>query len=279
MNKALGYSQTLFDPQSPGRLCRGRERWVESFPDDENHGVERLVISGAEFSDDTARDARRGLPFAGVTCGGLLGYLFPDQPLLAFCEQGQIGDAPADAVAIEPHLQPRYGGRRMDRCVRWRAPVSGAEAIDALIGKSSTAVDGFVPWQGELSTELEEALFLLTGCGERLGFPQRRFQPAALPVLLELVPWVVLVHLDKHGPALGIYSLKALGLHGALDEAGAEFDTLSVPFSIPPMLARWDRALYELRQVWPAGTEFPVPPGDNRAPAYERPRQPKPAEE
>jgi hypothetical protein len=269
MVKALGYSQTLFDPQSPGRLCRGRERWIESFPDDEQHSLHRLVISGATFSDDTARDALRGLACSGVSCGRILAHLFPDLPLLAFCEQGRIDMIPEGAVAIEPHLQPRYGGRRFDRCVRWRVPVQGAEAIDALLGEEPSLADGFLPWPGELSPELEEAIYLLTGMGERLGIPVRGFQPAALPIVLEHVPWVLLVHLDKHGPALGIYSREPLGLEQALAAAGPLLGTLSVPFSIPPMLARWDRALYELRQVWPDG-EFPVPPGEARAPSYER---------
>ncbi len=270
MVKALGHSQTLFDPQNPGRLCRGRERWVESFPCEEQHGLERLVISGAAFSDDTARDAKRGLAYAGVSCGAVLEHLFPEQPLLAFCEQGQMDQVPEGTVAFEPHLQPRFGGRRFDRCVRWRVPALGATAIDALLAGDSAVADGFLPWSGDLSPELEEAIFLLTGQGERLGYPMRRFQPAALPVLLELVPWVALVHLDKHDSALGIYSLEPLGLQQALMDAGPVLGTLSVPFSIPPMLARWDRALYELRQGWPRDSEFPVPPGESRPPAYER---------
>ena len=270
MVQALGYSQTLFDPEHPGRLCRGRERWVESFPMDGKVSLERLVISGAAFTDDTARDARRGLSFAGVSCGQVLELLFPDQQLLAFCEQGQVGDLPFDTVMVESHRQPRFGGRRFDRCLRWRAVLQGAEALDLVVGDQPDAADGFVPWSGALGEELESALFLLTGQGERLGYPVRRFQPAALPVLLELVPWVALVHLDKHAPALGIYSLSSLGLETVLAQAGARFETLSVPFSIPPMLARWDRALYELRQTWPRGVEFPVPPGESHPPAYER---------
>ena len=39
---------------------------------------------------------------------------------------------------------------------------------------------------------------------------------------------------------------------------------LFVPFAIPPMLARWDRALWDLRQDWDAELrgEFPVPAGE-----------------
>ena len=54
---ALGYSHTEFLPSKPGRLCRGRERWIEPFEiDDEPGMVHRLVISGAAFDDDSAKD-------------------------------------------------------------------------------------------------------------------------------------------------------------------------------------------------------------------------------
>ena len=38
-----------------------------------------------------------------------------------------------------------------------------------------------------------------------------------------------------------------------------------MPFAIPPMLARWDRALYELRMDWDPehDGEFPVPPAED----------------
>ena len=31
MVHALGYSIDTFDPADPGRLCRGREQWIESY--------------------------------------------------------------------------------------------------------------------------------------------------------------------------------------------------------------------------------------------------------
>jgi hypothetical protein len=36
------------------------------------------------------------------------------------------------------------------------------------------------------------------------------------------------------------------------------------------MLARWDRALFDLRQAWRGPGEFPVPPGEQRIPSYHR---------
>ena len=69
----------------------------------------------------------------------------------------------------------------------------------------------------------------------------------------------ILLHLDKHGSVLGIYSEEKVEaeavLQGLCDQCGG----LLVPFAIPPMLARWDRALSELKAIWPDAEAFPVP--------------------
>ncbi len=261
MHRALGYSQTQFDPEKPGRLCRGRERWVEEYPLEQSALLRRLVISGAVFSDDTARDARRGLSFSELGTGAVLEALFGVQALLAFGEQGEPQEVPPGALLAESFDQPRYGGRRMDRCVRWRVTVQGAAEVDALQARHPTVLDGFLPFDGQLSPALEEALFLLTGYGERLGRPVRRYQPSAFPALLACVPWVACFHEDKHASALCIYSRERLAAEEALRALCERHQVLPVPFSIPPMLARWDRALFELRSDWRGEEEFPITPG------------------
>lgn len=268
MVQALGFSLTAFDPGDPGRLCRGRERWVEGFPLDDPPPLSRLVVSGASFSDDSARDARRGLPFSGISVGSVLDALAPSQPLVAFCEQGEPGCLPKGAMLVEIYEQPRYGGRRMDRCARWRVAVTGPEEVDAL---SSFQPDGFVPFSGAPPPALEEALFLLTGHGDRLASPARRYQASALPDVLAQVPWVAVLHADKHAPALALYSAAPLpGTAAALERLAARHGRLAVPFSIPPMLARWDRALYEMRLAWPPDRgDFPVPPSEDRMRGHE----------
>ena len=82
---------------------------------------------------------------------------------------------------------------------------------------------------------------------------------------------VVLIHLDKHGPSPAVYTTERLQPHDALRALAQGTTTLAVPFAIPPMLARWDRALWELRQAWDeaADGEFPVP----AAPARSRSRR------
>ena len=59
MVQAIGYVTEQFDPAVPGRLCRGRERWIEyetMGAVDECTGVHRIIMSGASFSDDRARE-------------------------------------------------------------------------------------------------------------------------------------------------------------------------------------------------------------------------------
>jgi len=265
MIHALGISVTSFDPANPGRLCRGRERWIEGYPIDVSGPIHRVVISGARFSDDSARDAARGLSFSMLSAGEVLQALFPGRVFLAFREQGEVGHTPESAILVETHVQPRYGGRVRDNCVRWRARADDAATLSDLVGDGPGAADGFIPFEagGELSAEVEQLLFLLTGYSERLSVPERRFQPAALQELLAIVPFVVCVHLDKHASVLGIYAREPIDCTG-LERLAVERGVLVVPFTIPPMLARWDRALYELRLAWRGdnGAEFPVPPGD-----------------
>ena len=63
-------------------------------------------------------------------------------------------------------------------------------------------------------------------------------------------------------PCLGIYASETLEGQAVLGELSDDVACLSVPFAIPPMLARWDRALWELRQDWDEvrDGEYPVPP-------------------
>ena len=98
--------------------------------------------------------------------------------------------------------------------------------------------------QGGFSEALRGLLFLLTGYRND-GPPFRGFQPTALPELLSQsgVIAVILVHQDKHAPCIGIYSNgDGQGLLERLQAIGPE-KGMVVPFAIPPMLARWDRAL------------------------------------
>lgn len=268
MVQALGFSQTAFNPLDPGRLCRGRERWIEPWPsedgDSEAPGLHRLVLSGARFSDDSAADAMRGLTYSGIDIPTLISALFPRKPLLAFMEDGHPADIPEAAEAVEAYEGYRAGGLTEVGLVRWVRRVSGVREIREVLGDpTEERVRGFLVLdQADAPVEeLSERLFQLVGMST-LDSPPARFQPAAMPELLEHARAIVILHRDKHGPSLGVYTREPLKIEGRLESLAEKSGTLVVPFAIPPMLARWDRALAELRTWWTQNREeeFPVPP-------------------
>ncbi len=291
MVQAIGYVTESFDPATPGRLCRGRERWIEyetMGAAEECNGIHRIILSGATFTDDRARDARRGLNFGPVDIWALLHALLGDGLLIAYCEEGHPHEIPEDAANIENHTVARPGGGLREWRVRWHVEVrdeaslhaameAGADVFFSLDKATDTpainshespiippVADAFTGLSSHIDESLAQALFLLTGFRCE-GRPNRYFQPWGIPAVLEHANAVALVHRDKHGPALGVYRN---GEHDFAD-AFTRFETnaggpLFVPFAIPPMLARWDRALWDLRQQWDAEVrgEFPVPAGE-----------------
>jgi len=289
MVQALGYVTETFDPASPGRLCRGRERWIEyetmEPAGEEESDIQRIVLSGASFSDDRARDAKRGLGFGPVSLTTLLHTLLGEGPLIAYCEEGHPHQVPEQAAGVEHHTVARPGGSLREWRVRWHTQVDTAESLHAAI---DAGADVFIqlseahadpastvhesplipPVADEESSltsffneSLAQALFFLTGF-RAPGRPNRYFQPWGIPAVLEHVSAVALLHRDKHGPALGVYSKLSFDMGAVLTRFSEGTDSpLLVPFAIPPMLARWDRALWELRQHWDTETygDFPVP--------------------
>ena len=287
MIRALGVSETPFDPFDPGRLCRGRERWVDPWECDPPHpSVQRLIISGAAFDDDSARDARRGVAFSGIRLAKLLAALFPGKTLIAFMEDGHPADIPEGADGVEAYSGHRAGGRGHEPMVRWTHVLDDASALAASIdvpsfeGTASAEELGLAPEFGPdlvaservrgfvvadaMTPALAEKLFLFVGMST-LDSPPARFQPGALPEILRDVPAIIALHRDKHGPVIGVYSREPIGANERIAALCAEVGALLVPFAIPPMLARWDRALSDLRRTWNEATQgpFPVPANTN----------------
>ncbi|MCB9682752.1 MAG: hypothetical protein H6733_14900 [Alphaproteobacteria bacterium] len=278
MVRALGYSHNEFRPDNPGRLCRGRERWIEPYElEGDVRPAWRLVVSGAEFTDDSAADARRGVLHSGLDLAGLIAALLPRKELLAFMEDGHPADIPEGAEGVEMYTGHRAGGRSEELMVRWFKRVSGVTQIRELIGHDENPdVLGFALLDADvdIDDDVRQRFFALVGMG-CLDSPPARFQPAALPDVLEVAKAVVLLHRDKHGPAVGVYSRTREPLEDRIlalcDKEGA----LPVRFAIPPMLARWDRAIAEARTEWMSThtEEFPVPVSPE--PSTWEPRRPR----
>lgn len=272
MIRAFGFCNDTFDPLAPGRLCRGRERWIEPLPDaPASPRLARTVCSGAVFSDDSARDAKRGFRYSGMAAGKLLQALFPGGKIHGFCEAGDPRALPSTLAVEEDYVRAIGGGIRSEPAVRWVAPVQKLDEIDLWMegqrddGLAAPRADGFVVLDGPVRPGLVEALFYLVGYADPDDRPSRRYCPAAIPQVLEHARALVLLHLDKHAPAIAIYTREPLESDGLIDLAARAAGAFPVPFAIPPMLARWDRALFELRMDWDLEQdgEFPVPPADD----------------
>src|SRR6185503_14834291 len=94
--------------------------------------VPRVVISGSEFSDETARDAMRGLRYSGLTIGQAFRAIYATEPVFASCEDGHPHTVPADAVQREDYASPTPGPLST-WCARWIMPCPEPEAIDGAI--------------------------------------------------------------------------------------------------------------------------------------------------
>ena len=287
MIAAIGYNTSTFFPDNPDRLCRGRERWIDSqlLETIENEPLHRVVISGACFQDDSARNALRGIRCADISHGDLLRSLFVTADIVGWAEDADPTKIPGSATGVELAQRNVPFGSVGTWFARYELVCDSAEKIETAV---TAGVDVFLinpklredeetftnfselpPLHGEqslppvLSDDLRNKLFYLTG--SRTGYRSFcRFQAAALPDLLEDCDCVVLLHHDKHDYCFGLYTKNSLQMDELVQSIEERLGLIVVPFSIPPMLARWDRAIWELRRRWDSDKNgsFPIPPSD-----------------
>ena len=171
MASALGFVIEVFDPTTPGRLCRGRERWIEyetMETEEESTPIHRIIMSGATFSDDRARDARRGIAFGPVGYAPLLQSLLGDGMLVAYCEEGHPQEVPETAAGVEHHTVARPGGE-----------VLAGEEVDAVVVEEAAAPEAAGASRGAVALR---AALIAARSGSSQPMAQRKSQrrPLAL---------------------------------------------------------------------------------------------------
>ena len=262
MPNALGFHEGKFNPYKPGRLSRGRERWITPWPEpDEAEAIQRVTISGTTLTDDAARDNLRGVAHSGLSLAHLITDLFPRRHFVGFMEDGHASEIPDDATEVEAFLASTAGGRGRTPAVRWRKTANGLTGLLSLLPAEQAKTDllglAVLPSDNKTPDGLSNLLYALTGLSTQ-DSPPARFQPGALIDLLAVIPALILFHRDKDGAAVSIYTTNTVFTE-KLEAVATKRDVLLVPFSIAPMLARWDRALFEWRQNWNKEDPFPVP--------------------
>ena len=96
---------------------------------------------------------------------------------------------------------------------------------------------------------LQEAVYLLTGQGDDSKWPVARFQPQWRRFWTIARPLFACIRTSMVLPSACTVARRWTST-AELRALAVEANCLPVPFAIPPMLARWDRALYELRVGW-----------------------------
>ena len=269
----LGYSQTLFSTKRPERLCRGREFWIYQPEEVEDVSIFRTVISGTRMNRRYITSLSRGLRCTGKEIYPLLSVLFPERQLIGFVEEGIASKVPSQACGVEHYQLSRPFESNQKWFARYEIPVNDEweeklldEGMDIIVIPKSTAskktqINNPIPALVDeeikasiLSEDIRKSLFLLAGHRN----PQNSyalFQAVGIAETLKHCEVLILLHRDKHDVCLGIYTQEAPYI--IPKTALEELDFMLVPFSIPPMLARWERALQDLERNWKADTPFP----------------------
>lgn len=263
----LGFSQTLFSIHRPDRLCRGREHWIYQPEDTPEEVIFRTVISGTTIKDSRIRYLDRGLRCSGKSLAEITSILFAKKTMIGWVEEGDARNIPPEACGVETYqishpFGPvhKWGARyevdiqskKLDEYVEKGMEVWVIDPIERDSTEVVRDISPIPPLYGEairpplLSEKLRDALFLLTGHRNAQN-TIALFQPIAISEVLKYCSAVVLVHKDKHDICLGIYTQeKEFAM--PVQALAKKLDVVMVPFAIPPMLARWDRALRDLQK-------------------------------
>ena len=290
MISAIGYSKNTFTPFRPQKLGRGKESWLEEvYSETEmvlklmaeqqasaDQTIHRIIFSGAKLEDISAKNTERALMASGVTAGELLFALYPDAELVVCGEE--CGSVPEGAVGVEAYRVSETTGVLGAWRYRWTLPCKEPQQLDKAVSLGGQVVlidpqkreeepvnvlaaenpPDFEQAPPMLSEAAKQALFLLSN-GRAY---KAKYRASALPKILTHASQVALFHNDRNGYALGVYSHQDPEIDTHLDAYARSRAILLVPFVIPPMIARWDRALLELLRAWDKKEPFPLASDD-----------------
>jgi len=278
----LGIYQGKF---TAARLCglyRGREWWIDSLGNDRKEELQRLVISAARFSSGNLYHSERGIAYSGLSMGQFLYQLFQqgafkEQPIVGIVEDAPL-HSPENIYGREEYSLSRMGLARRNWFSRWEKNCQSQSDFEEvlnnggqvfLVNPKMRSVDE--EWHPnmvvEVGTELiapllpdmlRQHVFHLIGSRVQYDDPGR-YLPDAFWDILDFCDAVVVLHVDKSSDCLGIYTKGDIDFASELTAMAHEEDLIVIPFSIPPMLARWDRGIRECYKKWDTQSQGDFP--------------------
>ncbi len=282
---AVGLSQTQFLSNKVGNLCRGKEWWIESEAAERSQELSRVIVSGVELQDERARQAKRGLSFSGRSLSEYISSLLVDNRIIACVEDGNLQNIPEGAAGVEVYQMSKLGFALDSWFVRWelecKTPDMIAIAIESgadlfllnpqNIEQEAQDTENYSTIPSEFGSDAKPAILsasMKMNVHRLIGGRQylssgARYVADAIWDVLEECNGVILLHEDKHSRCFGVYSKTDVGAAQHITAFCEQNDILIVPFSIPPMLARWDRAIRDMRRDWDETENgvFPIPQG------------------
>ena len=267
MTTVFGLYNGRLLPHRLGGLCRGREWWVEGPFLKGKQPLSRMILSAGQFAnhDINHTESRLGLDFVENTLPELLSHILQEHRVIAVVEDGAI-EVQEGIRGRETYTLSRMGLSAGAGFARWeeecttvedfqRALSHGALAFiidpeerpDTDIWAPGTPVD-FEDLQNPpvLSEDLRRDVHWLVG-SKNYRNDDHRYVPQALWEVTEHCTGVLVLHADRDGECIAIYSKDPFEVSEALQslsgiEDGREF---LITCTVPTMMLRWKRALFE----------------------------------
>lgn len=267
-----GLYQGQLLPHRLGGLCRGLEWWVEGPFLKTRTPLYRNILSAASFVEGQVHsvDNRLGVEVGAYTRAELLIHLLQHHKIVAIVEDGSV-QSPKSAVGRETYSLSKMGMPKLNGFARWEQVCETVEDLQCAIdhGAKTFVIDPeerseedewnpVFPLDVEdldappvLSEDLRKAIQWLVGTSNSLQ-DTHRYVPQALWDVTEHCLGVIVFHADRDSDCIALYSKEQQDWSERMQEiptiaGGQEF---WIACSVPTMMLRWKRALYEACDNW-----------------------------
>lgn len=268
----FGLYEGLLLPHRLGGLCRGKEWWIEGPFLKGKQALHRTVISAAKFMDNDILSSENeyGLDVTELSLPEIMHHVLFNHHVVAVVEDGPL-ESPDGAHGRETYTLSRMGVAWRTGFARWEQVCRTVEDFKQALEFGSTVFiidpkqrseeEEWIPSTPidvedkdrppTLREELRSALQWLLGMRNSQQ-DSHRYVPQALWEVTEQCAGVLVLHADRHSDCIAVYSAEPLSLGaqiGSLEpiQSGAEF---VIPCTVPTMLLRWKRALFEACDQW-----------------------------